>query len=88
MSETFDHEYMQSVIENIKKNLENIQQQPRENQEEKNDDVDSDSFTIILNFDNSESSKQILEKLAKMSLTSNCKISDIVMGIVVENTIY
>lgn len=86
MSETFDHEYMQSVIENIKKNLENIQQQPKE--EEKEYDVDSDSYSITLYFDNSESSKQILNKLAKMSLISNCKISDIAMGIIVENTIY
>jgi hypothetical protein len=87
MPENFDHEYMQSVIENIKKNLENIQQQPKENEEQKEYDVDSDSFSITLYFDNSESSKQILMSLAKKSLISNCKISDIVMGIIVENTI-
>lgn len=86
MSENFDHEYMQSVIENIKKNLENIQQQPKE--EEKEYDVDSDAFTITLHFDNSESSKQILTKLAKMSLVSNCTINDIAMGIIVENILY
>ena len=88
MSETFDHEYMQSVIENIKKNLENIQQQPKDNEEEKEYDVDSDAFSITLYFDNSESSKQILNKLAKMSLVSNCKINDIAMGIIVENILY
>lgn len=87
MSDNFDHEYMKSVIDNIKKNLESIQNETK-NDEEKQYDVDSESFSITLYFDNSESSKQILTKLAKMSLISNCKISDVAMGIIVENTIY
>jgi hypothetical protein len=78
---------MKNVIENIKKNFENAQNKQKENEFEKEYDVDSDSFSITLYFDNSESSKQILLELAKKSLISNCTIRDIVMGMIVDNTI-
>jgi hypothetical protein len=87
MAEEFDHEYMKNVIENIKKNFENAQNKQKENKYEK-DDVDSEGFSITLYFDNSDSSREILFELAKKSLISNRSIKEVVMGIVVENTIY
>jgi hypothetical protein len=89
MAEEFDHEYMKNVIENIKKNFENVQNKQKENKyEEEEDNVDSEGFSITLYFDNSDSSREILFELAKKSLISNRSIKEVVMGIVVENTIY
>jgi hypothetical protein len=88
MAEEFDHEYMKNVIENIKKNFENVQNKQKENKYEEEDNVDSEGFSITLYFDNSDSSREILFELAKKSLISNRSIKEVVMGIVVENTIY
>ena len=99
----FDAEYLKKAMENIQNNFnsiiaetENLKQNtenetkesPSISEEEMEEIMTNDSYSITIRFDNSNSSKDILLKLAKMSLIAKCPIEDIAKGIIVENTIF
>lgn len=98
----FDAEYLKKAMESIQNNFqsiiaetETVKQSVENNnstaevsENEVEELLENNSYSITIHFDDSNSSKEILLKLAKMSLIAKCPISDIAKGIIVEHTIY
>lgn len=97
----FDYEFMKKTLESVQKNFEQITaetdlinkqatdiKRDMPQPEVKETVSNNSGYSITINFDNSQSSREILIELAKKSLIAKCRIEDIVKGIIVEDILY